>query len=131
VPDTPRTAMALGVQGLAPYWLEVEASAYVEFSGRAHVRLETEYELLITNRLVLQPLVEFEIYTRADPERRIDAGLSTGEMGLRLRYEFRREVAPYLGVVWHRKYFGTADYAEAAGERTGSARLAVGLRFWM
>jgi copper resistance protein B len=131
LPDTPRTALAVGVQGLAPYWFEVEASAYVERSGRAHVRVETQYELLLTNRLVLQPLVEFEIYARADPERRIDAGLSTGELGVRLRYEFRREFAPYLGVVWNRKFFGTADYARSAGEPGSGARLAAGVRFWM
>jgi copper resistance protein B len=131
VPGTPRTAVALGLQGLAPYWFEVEASVYVEVSGRTHVRIETEYDLLLTNRLVLQPLLEFEIYGRADPERRIDAGLSTGELGLRLRYELRREFAPYVGVVWNRKFFGTADYASADGERTSGARLAVGVRFWM
>ena len=131
LPDTPRTAVAVGVQGLAPYWFEVEASAYVEFSGRTHVRVETEYDLLLTNRLVLQPLVEFEIYGRADPERGIDSGLSTGELGLRLRYEFRREFAPYIGVVWKRKFFGTADYAEAASERTSGIRFAAGVRVWM
>ncbi|MEP7119234.1 MAG: copper resistance protein B, partial [Acidobacteriota bacterium] len=131
LPDTPRTAVALGVQGLAPYRFEVEASAYVEPSGRAHVRIETEYELLIANRLVLQPLVEFEVYARADPERRIAAGLSTGELGLRLRYEVRREVAPYVGVVWHRRFFGTGELAKADGDRTSGARLAVGVRFWM
>ncbi len=131
LPDTPRTALAVGVQGLAPYWFEVEASAYVETSGRTHVRLETEYDLLLTNRLVLQPLMEFEIYGRADPERGIDAGLSTGELGLRLRYELRREFAPYVGVVWNRKFFGTADLARAAGDRTSGVRVAVGCRFWM
>ncbi len=131
LPDTPRSALAVGVQGLAPYWFEVEASAYVETSGRTHVRVETEYDLLLTNRLVLQPLVEFEIYGRADPERRIDAGLSTGEFGLRLRYQVRREFAPYVGVVWHRKFFGTADYARVTGERASGARVAVGVRFWM
>ena len=131
LPDTPRTAVAFGVQGLAPYWFEVEASAYVETSGRTHVRVETEYDLLLTNRLVLQPLVEFEVYGRPDPARRIGAGLSTGELGLRLRYEFRREFAPYIGVVWNRRFFGTADLAEAAGDRTSGARVAVGDRFWM
>lgn len=130
LPDTPRTALALGVQGLAPYWFEVEASAYVEPSGRTHVRFETEYDLLITNRLVLQPLVEFEVYGRADRERLIGTGLSTGELGLRLRYEFRREFAPYVGVVWTRKFFGTADQARAAGEDVAGTRLAVGLRTW-
>lgn len=130
LPDTPRTALALGVQGLAPYWFEVEASAYVEPSGRTHVRFETEYDLLITNRLVLQPLVEFEIYGRADRERLIGTGLSTGEFGLRLRYEFRREFAPYVGVVWSRKFFGTADQARGAGEDVAGTRLAVGLRTW-
>jgi copper resistance protein B len=130
LPDTPRTALAIGVQGLAPYWFEVEASAYIEPSGRTHVRFETEYDLLITNRLVLQPLVEFEVYGRADEERLIDTGLSTGELGLRLRYEFRREFAPYVGVVWTRKFFGTADLARSAGEDVAGTRLAVGLRTW-
>lgn len=130
LPDTPRTALALGVQGLAPYWFEVEASAYIEPSGRAHARIETEYDLLITNRLVLQPLVEFEVYGRADRERLIGTGLSKGEIGVRLRYEFRREFAPYVGVVWARKFFGTADLARAAGEDVAGTRLAVGLRTW-
>lgn len=130
LPDTPRTALALGVQGLAPYWFEVEASAYIEPSGRTHVRFETEYDLLITNRLVLQPLMEFEVYGRADRERLIGTGLSTGELGVRLRYEFRREFAPYVGVVWARKFFGTADLARGAGEDVAGARLAVGLRTW-
>jgi copper resistance protein B len=130
VPGTPRTAVALGVQGLAPYWFEVEASVYVEPSGRGHVRVETEYDLLVTNRLVLQPLVEFEVYGRADRERHIGTGLSTGEFGLRLRYEFRRELAPYVGVVWTRRFFGTADLARGAGEDVAGTRLAVGLRTW-
>jgi len=130
LPDTPRSALALGVQGLAPYWFEVEASAYIEPSGRTHVRFETEYDLLITNRLVLQPLVEFEVYGRADRERLIGTGLSSGELGLRLRYEFRRELAPYVGVVWTRKFFGTADQARAAGQAVAGTRLAVGLRTW-
>lgn len=130
LPDTPRTALALGVQGLAPYWFEVEASAYVEPSGRTHVRFETEYDLLITNRLVLQPLVEFEVYGRADRERLIGTGLSTGELGFRLRYEFRREFAPYVGVVWTRRFFGSADLARDAGEDVAGTRFAVGLRTW-
>lgn len=130
LPDTPRSAFAFGVQGLAPYWFEVEASAYIEPSGRTHVRFETDYDLLITNRLVVQPLVEFEVYGRADRERLIGTGLSTGEVGLRLRYEFRRELAPYVGVVWTRKFFGTADQARAAGQDVAGTRLAVGLRTW-
>jgi copper resistance protein B len=130
LPDTPRAALALGVQGLAPYWFEVEASAFLEPSGRTHVRIETEYDLRITNRLVIQPLLEFEIYGRADRERHIAAGLSAAELGLRLRYEFRRELAPYVGVVWSRRFFGTADMARATGHDVAGARLAVGLRTW-
>ena len=130
LPDTPRSALALGVQGLAPYWFEVEASAYIEPSGRTHVRVETEYDLLITNRLVLQPLVEFEVYGSADRERLIGTGLSTGEVGLRLRYAFRRELAPYVGVVWTRRFSGTAGQARAAGQDVTGTRLAVGLRTW-
>lgn len=127
-PGAPQTWAAVGLQGLAPYWFEVEATAYVGPSGRTHVRLETEYELLVTNRLVLQPLIEIEVYGKADLGRRIGAGLSHVDAGLRVRYELRREFAPYVGVAWNRKFFGTADLARAAGERTGGARLTVGIR---
>ena len=129
-PGPGRTWAAIGIQGLAPYWFEVAATAYIGESGRTHFRVETEYELLLTNRLVLQPLVEVEIFGKSDPERQIGAGLSSLQTGVRLRYEIRREFAPYLGITWHRTFFGTADFADAAGEETGSARFAVGLRAW-
>jgi copper resistance protein B len=129
-PGPARTWAAVGIQGLAPYWFEVEATAYVGAGGRTHFRFESEYDLLLANRLILQPLVEVEIYGKSDPERGIGAGLSSADIGLRVRYEFRRELAPYVGLTWQRKFFGTADAARAAGEGTGGARLAVGLRFW-
>ena len=129
-PGPNRTWAAVGVQGLAPYWFEVEATAYLGSSGRTHFRFETEYDLLITNRLVLQPLAEVEIYGKSDPERGIGAGLSSADIGLRLRYEFKREFAPYVGVTWNHKFFDTADYARAQGESVRSTRLALGLRLW-
>jgi copper resistance protein B len=128
-PGPAQTWLAVGLQGLAPYWFEVEATAYLGASG-THVRVETEYDLKFTNRLVLQPLVEVEIYGRSDPEHSMGAGLSTVDAGLRLRYELRREFAPYLGVTWQGKYFRTADLARAAGDSVGEARLVVGLRTW-
>lgn len=129
-PGPNRTWAAVGVQGLAPYWFEVEATAYVGAEGRTHVRLETEYELLITNRLVLQPLAEVEIYGKSDPERGIGAGQSSADFGLRVRYEFKREFAPYVGVTWNHKFFDTADFAREDGESVRSTRLAVGVRLW-
>jgi len=129
-PGPAQTWAAVGIQGIAPDWFEVEATAYVGASGRTHVRFETEYELLLTNRLVLQPRVEFDIYGKFDPEHRVGAGLSTADAGIRIRYEFRRELAPYLGVVWSRNFFGTADLADAAGQKPKGARMTAGLRFW-
>ena len=129
-PGPARTWAAVGIQGLAPYWFELEATAYIGESGRTHFRFETEYELLLTNRLILQPQVELEIYGKSDPERHIGAGISSLDTGLRLRYEFRREFAPYVGVTWNLKFFGTADLAEAAGEDTSAARFALGVRVW-
>lgn len=129
-PGPSRTWAAIGVQGLAPYWFEVELTGYVGAEGRTHVRGEVEYELLLTNRLVLQPLVEVEVFGKSDPERGIGAGLSTTNAGFRLRYEFRREFAPYVGVSWNNKFGGTADFAEAAGEDAGGARFVAGLRLW-
>jgi hypothetical protein len=87
-------------------------------------------ELRLTNRLVLQPLVEVNLFGKSDPERSLGAGLSTTDAGLRLRYEVRREFAPYVGVSWNHKWGETADLAEAAGEDTGGARFVAGLRLW-
>lgn len=84
----------------------------------------------LTNRLILQPLIELNLFGKALPERGIGAGLSSVETGLRLRYELRREVAPYVGLVWQRKFFGTADFARAAGDEAGGWRAAAGLRMW-
>ena len=129
-PGDPRTWAAIGIQGLAPYWFEIEATGYVGPEGRTRARVEIEYDLLLTNRLILQPLVEVDLFGKGDPERGIGAGLSSVEAGVRLRYEIRRELAPYVGVTWDRKAFGTADLARAQGEDVGRARLAVGLRAW-
>jgi len=129
-PGPAQTWAAFGVQGLAPYWFDVEATAYVGAAGRTRARLEIEYEILLTNRLVVQPLVEAEVVGKSDPERGIGAGLSTTDAGVRLRYEIRRELAPYVGVSWNTKWGKTADFARAAGARTGGARLVTGLRLW-
>lgn len=129
-PGDPQTWAAVGVQGLAPYWFDVEATAYVGASGRTRARIAVEYELLLTNRLILQPLIEAEIVGTSEPGRGIGAGLSTSDAGFRVRYEIRRELAPYVGVTWGRKWGRTADFAAARGEKTGGGRLAAGFRLW-
>lgn len=118
---------ALGVQGLAPYWFEVEATAYVGTSGRTAARLRTHYDLRLTQRLVLQPELEANAYGSRDAENGIGSGLSEGRLALRLRYEIRREFAPYLGVV-HTRRFG--DTANMTNEDAGDTQLVAGLRFW-
>jgi copper resistance protein B len=129
-PGPAQTWAAFGVQGLAPYWFDIEATGYVGAAGRTHARFEVEYELLLTNRLVLQPLFEAELVGKSDPERGVGAGLSTTDLGFRLRYEIRREFAPYVGITWSNKWGKTADFAAAAGEDRGGARFVTGLRLW-
>ncbi|MEO6076583.1 MAG: copper resistance protein B, partial [Dokdonella sp.] len=125
-----RDWVAFGVQGLAPYWFEVEATAYVGEAGRTALRLEAEYELLLTQRLILQPDVELNVYGKDDPARGIGSGLSDLDVGLRLRYEFTRKFAPYVGVVWSRKFGGTADFARAEGGGAEDTQVVAGLRIW-
>ena len=129
-PGQAQTWAAVGLQGLAPYWFEIEATAYVGAAGRTHARLEVEYELLLTNRLVAQPLAEVDFFGKSDPERGVGAGLSTTDLGVRLRYEIAREFAPYAGVTWRRAWGKTADLDDAAGDGSGGARLVTGLRLW-
>jgi copper resistance protein B len=125
-----RSWAALGVKGLAPYWFETEATAFVGDDGATALRLEAEYELLLTNRLILQPQLELEFYGKEDRTRLQGRGLAESEAGLRLRYEIRREFAPYVGVVWRRRHGDSADLAAAAGERVHDAEAVAGLRLW-
>jgi len=117
-----RTWAALGVQGLAPYWFDTEATFYVGEQGRTALRLKAEYELLFTQRLILQPEGEVNLYGKPDPARQLRSGLSDLEIGLRLRYEVRRETAPYVGVVW--------SQLRASGAEVSDVRLVAGLRAW-
>jgi copper resistance protein B len=130
VEGSPRTWAAFGVQGLAPYFFEVEATMYVGEEGRTAARFSTEYDILITQRLVLQPDIEFALYSESDAANAIGSGLATVDLGLRLRYELRRELAPYVGLQWERKFGETADFARAANLEVSNVTLVAGLRAW-
>jgi copper resistance protein B len=125
-----RNWLALGVQGLAPYFFQIEATAYLGDAGRTAARFRAQYELLCTQRLILQPELEVNAYGKDDPERQIGAGLSDLQLALRLRYEIRREFAPYLGVAWFRDLGKTADMVRAAGNDPSVVQVVAGLRFW-
>ena len=118
------------MQGLAPYKFEVSATAYLGASGQSAARLEVEYETLLTNRLVLQPLLEANLYGKDDPRRGLGSGLATVEAGLRLRYEFTRRFAPYIGVVRERAFGKTTALRRGSGEDTDDTRFVAGLRVW-
>jgi copper resistance protein B len=122
--------LAIGVQGLAPYWFETEATAYVGSGGTLAARLEARYELLFTQRLILEPKIETNLYSKNDADRGTGSGLSDVSVSLRLRYEIRRQFAPYIGVSWKRKYGNTADYARDAGEDVSNTEVVAGVRRW-
>ena len=125
-----REWLAVGVQGLAPYWFEVDLTAYLGEQGRTALSFEAEYELLLSQRLILQPRAELDLYGQRDAANGLGAGLSDAALGVRLRYEFSRQFAPYLGVEWSRSFGDTADFARAAGESVRDTRYVAGVRFW-
>ena len=125
-----RQWLAFGVQGLAPYWFEVDVTAYVGDDGRTALSAEAEYELLLTQRLILQPRAELNLYGKDDADNGLGSGLSDLAVGLRLRYEFSRQFAPYIGVEWTDTYGDTADYRRAVGQDTSGTQFVAGLRFW-
>jgi len=129
-PGESQSWAALGVLGLAPQKFEVEATAYIGDSGRTAARLEVEYELLLTNRLIVQSLAELNLLGKDDPERAQAAGFTTVEAGLRLRYEFNRKLAPYVGIVYERAFGDTADLRRLDGNDIDDTRVVAGLRMW-
>jgi len=122
--------LAFGIQGLAPYWFDIEATAYAGDNGKTVLRLAAEYDLLITQKLILKPRAEINLYGKSDPARDIGSGLSDAVTGLRLRYEITRQFAPYAGVEWGNKFGETANLARAAGAKASETRWVAGMRFW-
>lgn len=129
-PGKSQTWAAFGVQGLALYNFEAEATAYVGQGGQTSARLKGTYDLLITNRLILQPSAEVNIYGKNDATRGIGAGLASTSLGLRLRYEVDRQFAPYVGVTWDRSYGNTARFVEQEGQRRNELSFVAGVRVW-
>lgn len=129
-PGAPQTWAAFGLQGMALYAFEAEATAFVGENGQSALRLEGDYDILLTNRLILQPMAEVNVYGKNDEARGVGSGLANTEVGLRLRYEIRREFAPYIGVTWNRSYGNTADMLRDEGEDVEEARFVAGIRMW-
>jgi len=129
-PRPSRNWVAAGFQGLAPYFFEVDAALFIGESSRTAFRLEAEYELLFTQKLILTPEIEMNFYGKNDPEIGVGSGLSDLELGLRLRYEIWRELAPYIGVNYLKKYGHTANFAADEGEDSTDTQLVLGIRAW-
>lgn len=125
-----RTHLALGIQGLAPYWWEVEGTLFLSDHGELTARAEAEYDLRITQKLILQPRVEVELAAQDSPELGIGSGLSDVSLGLRLRYQLSPLVAPYVGVEYEHAYGDTRDFRRADGDKADGFTLLTGARFW-
>ncbi len=128
--DFDRVTAVIGLQGLAPYAFEVDANLRIGEEGAVSADLQATYDLLLSQRLVAQLRLESQAALRAVEEAGLGRGLASVGAGLRLRYEIRREVAPYVGVAWSRRLGETADLARASGEDPVRTELVAGLRVW-
>ena len=129
-PQEARSFAVISVQGLGLYWFELEFAAFVSEDGDLSARLTGEYDFLITQRLVLQPRLETEIGVQEVEEFGVGQGLNGIELGLRLRYEILRELAPYVGISWATKLGETADLARREGDDVESFSVLLGVRMW-
>lgn len=125
-----RGLVTAGLQGLAPYWFHTEAFLVVSHDGDVSARLEAGYDLLFSQRLILEPEVELSAAVQDVPEWGVGSGLSDMELAARMRYEIVREFAPYVGISWTRRFGDTADLARAAGAPVSDANFVAGLKWW-
>ncbi|MEX2472805.1 MAG: copper resistance protein B [Gemmatimonadota bacterium] len=125
-----RPHLALALQGLAPYWFEVETSVFLDVDGNVSAAFTAAYDMLLTQSLILEPEFEVGLSVQDVPDWGIGAGVHDFVLGGRLRYEIRREFAPYVGFVWHRASGGTADLRRTAGLPVGDGSLVFGVRAW-
>ncbi len=120
----------LGLQGLAPYWFEIESSLYIDQDANLSGRLIASYDLLLNQRLILQPRFELNVSANDLPQFNIGKGINDVQFDLRLRYEFKREIAPYLGITWQKKYGDTEAYTLNEGGSSEFTELVLGIRIW-
>ncbi len=125
-----RAFAVIGFTGLAPYWFEVEPALFVSQDGDVSARLSVTYDALLTHRLVLQPRLDVNAALQDVTKFGVGSGFNNVELGLRLRYEIRREFAPYVGVTWLRQLGATADLARAGGATVDEVRVVAGVRLW-
>jgi copper resistance protein B len=121
---------AIGIEGLSPYSFEIAPTLYISDGGHIGGRIEGSKDLLITQRLILQPQTELNFYSKDDPGRKLGSGLSDLDSGIRLRYEINRKFAPYIGYVYTGEYGDTATYTRQSGDPTSSSTFVFGLRMW-
>lgn len=121
---------AVGIKGLAPYRFDINITGYISDAGRTAARIKVKYNVLLTQRLVLTPELEFNAYTKQNPSFGTGAGLADMDAGIRLRYEIRREIAPYIGVAWTNKFGGTANLARINRDVVHDTYAVIGIRVW-
>lgn len=129
-PNPSRTYATIGIEGLAPYWFEVEGALFLSDKGDVLGRAEAYYDERVTQSFVLQPRLEANFAAQDVRRDGIGSGLTDLELGLRLRYEKSREFAPYIGVSWERQFGDTARFARARGDDTGGFSFVAGVRTW-
>lgn len=129
-PHPQRTHAVLAIQGLAPYWFEISGEAFISDKGDVTARAEAEYDLRITNRAILQPRLELNLSGQKIPEIGLGSGMTDASLGLRLRYEFSPQFAPYFGAQWEQSFGATKRYARIKGEDSSRFMLVLGTRFW-
>ena len=125
-----RVLAVVGLEGLAPYWFEMEPAVFVSQDGDISARVTTTYDMFVTQRLIAQPRIEVNAAVQDVPEFGVGSGLNDLDLGFRLRYEIRREYAPYVGISWLRRFAGTADLARLSGGAVSDLAAVGGLRVW-
>jgi copper resistance protein B len=128
--DPTRVYAVLGVQGLAPYRFDIEPTLFVSNKGKVSARLTAAFDVLLAQRLVLQPRLETNVALQKDTDLGSGAGVNDLDLSLRLRYEIRREFAPYIGFTWQESFGETHDLLTREGAHPAHLAFVAGMRLW-
>ena len=129
-PNPSRVFATFGFEGLAPSFFDVEGAVFLSNKGELMARLEGYYDQRITQRLILQPRAEVNFAAQSTRQIGVGSGLSDAEIGVRLRYDIRREFAPYVGVQYRRAFGDTRRFLQEEGENASNWSLLTGIRLW-
>lgn len=119
----------IGLHGMAPYFFETDAYFYAGEDHYSGLSLETERDLLLTQKLIFKPYLDLDVVFSDDSKYAKKSGLSSLITGIETRYEISKKVMPYLDIAYEYSKGNDETAWQVESDSEKGWRYGAGVRF--